>query len=80
MKATMLLHQKVVLNHRSGDRQTKFEFVVWEIPRSEHYPEGTKYRAWLSENGNTVFGFDYPNPKVLIFILVSMRWDMYIED
>lgn len=37
--------------------------VVWQIPKSKDYPDGLKYRAWLSENGKTVFGFDNHKPK-----------------
>lgn len=27
------------------------------------YPRGVKYRAWVSEGGNTRFGFDNHRPK-----------------
>jgi hypothetical protein len=63
LKATQILNQKMILNHRGGQRLSVFEFVVWAIPKSKEYPEGVKYRAWLSENGITVFGFDNHKPK-----------------
>ena len=32
---------------------------------SKDYPDGIKYRAWVSENGETLFGFDNHKPKGL---------------
>ena len=63
MKATEFFRQKIVLKHVDGDRLAIFEMVIWKIPVSSAYPEGLKYRAWLSEGGNTVFGFDNHKPK-----------------
>jgi len=40
-----------------------FEMVVFQIPTTKDYPHGVKYRAWLSELGVTVFGFDNHRPK-----------------
>jgi len=40
-----------------------FEVVIWSVPKSAQYPEGVKYRAWLAEDGVTVFGFDNHKPK-----------------
>jgi hypothetical protein len=37
--------------------------VIFKIPCSANYPEGIKYRAWLSEGGETIFGFDNHKPK-----------------
>lgn len=44
-------------------RLALFEMIVWKISKSIHYPDGIKYRAWLSENGETIFGFDNHRPK-----------------
>jgi len=63
MKAIEIFHQKQILNHRDGDRFGIFEIRVWKIPISKYYPSGVKYRAWLSEDGETVFGFDNHKPK-----------------
>ena len=63
MKATEILQQKMVLKHEDGSRLAIFEIVIWGIPTSRDYPEGVKYRAWLSENGKTHFGFDNHSPK-----------------
>ena len=63
MKATLILHQKMVLKHKDGVRYAIFEFVIWQIVKNKDYPEGLKYRAWLSEQQKTVFGFDNHRPK-----------------
>lgn len=63
MKATEILRQKMVLNHENGERLATLEIVVWRVPVSRDYPEGTKYRAWVSEGGRTLFGFDNHKPK-----------------
>jgi hypothetical protein len=63
MKAAEVFKQKMVLNHATQERIAIFEIVVWEVPKNKFYPEGLKYRAWLSENGQTIFGFDNHKPK-----------------
>ena len=63
MKATEILHQKMILKHGSGNRLAVFEFVVWQIPRSKDYPTGVKFRAFLSESGEALWGFDNHKPK-----------------
>ena len=51
------------MKHQDGISLGIFEFVVWSVPKTKDYPEGTKYRAWLSVEGQTVFGFDNHKPK-----------------
>ena len=63
MKAVEFFRQKLVLNHADGNRFAIFEIVIWKIPVSKDYPDGIKYRAWVSENGETLFGFDNHKPK-----------------
>ena len=63
MKAIEFFRQKLVLNHEDGNRFAIFEIVIWKIPVSKDYPDGIKYRAWVSENGETLFGFDNHKPK-----------------
>lgn len=63
MKADPLFHQKQILKHRTDDRLAILEIMIWKIPVSKNYPEGIKYRAWLSEDGKTIFGFDNHKPK-----------------
>lgn len=63
MKATELFRQKTVLKHQDGIRLAIFEVVIFKVPISHHYPDGIKYRAWFTEGGKTVFGFDNHKPK-----------------
>ena len=63
MKAVETFRQKLTLNHQNGKRMAIFEVVIWKIPLSKDYPEGIKYRAWVSENEDTLFGFDHHKPK-----------------
>lgn len=63
MKAAEIFHQKQVLKHRDGKRLAIFEIIIWKIPGSKNFPDGLKYRAWLSEEGNTLFGLDNHKPK-----------------
>lgn len=63
MAASQVFHRKATLEHESGKRLALFEMVVWQVPKSKDFPEGLKYRAWLSENGVTDFGFDNHKPK-----------------
>jgi hypothetical protein len=63
VKASEIFRQKIVLNHKDGERLAIYEIVIWKIPVTKDYPSGTKYRAWISENGKTLFGFDNHKPK-----------------
>lgn len=63
MKAENLLRQKQILKHKDGERFAIFEFVIWQVAKTKDYPNGIKYRAWLSENGETLLGFDNHKPK-----------------
>jgi len=53
----------VTLNHEDGKRRAIFEMIVYNLPRSKDYPVGIKYRAWFSEDGKALFGFDNHKPK-----------------
>lgn len=63
MAAERIFHQKITLNHQDGKRTAIFDMIVYKIPRTKDYPQGIKYRAWLAENGKTIFGFDNHKPK-----------------
>jgi hypothetical protein len=63
VKAIEIFRQKLVLRNRDSSRLAIFEFVIFQFPVSHNYPEGIKYRAWLSEGGKTIFGFDNHKPK-----------------
>ena len=63
VKAAEIFRQRLVLNHKDGERIAIFEIVVWKVPTTRDYPNGVKYRAWISEGGKTLFGFDNHKPK-----------------
>lgn len=63
MKATEIFHQKQVLKHHDEKRLAIFEMIVWQVAVSRDYPDGLKYRVWLSEEGHTLFGLDNHKPK-----------------
>ncbi len=63
MKAKRIFHQKMVLNHINGIRMSIFEIAIFDVGKSKEYSHGIKYRAWLSEQGKTLFGFDNHSPK-----------------
>lgn len=63
MIAKLLFRQKRFLTDSTGERFAIFDAVIWNVPRSASFPEGVKYRIWLSENGKTLVGFDNHRPK-----------------
>lgn len=63
MRAQEVFRQKRYLEHRDGDRIAIFEIVIWQVPSSNAYPTGVKYRIWLSAEGQTIFGIDNHKPK-----------------
>lgn len=63
VRAQEVLRQKRFLEHTDGKRIAIYEIVIWELPTSGAYPEGVKYRVWLSEEGKTLFGIDNHKPK-----------------
>jgi len=63
MNAVKIFHQKATLEHQDRNRRAIFEMVVWKVPTTRLYPQGIKYRAWFSENGEMIFGFDNHQPK-----------------
>ena len=63
VKAVEILRQKIVLNHEDGERIAIYEIALWQVPVTKDYPTGVKYRAWVSEDGKTLFGLDNHRPK-----------------
>jgi len=58
MQAKKLAHEKYVTEQ--GDI---IEVVIWEVPKSHHFPHGVKYRmAYIHENKRT-FGYDNERGK-----------------
>ncbi len=63
MKAVEFFREKLFLMHKDGKRVAILQIVFWEVPKNKNFPEGCKYRAWLSEEGRTIVGFDNHAPK-----------------
>jgi hypothetical protein len=51
MKATLLLHEKRVLENEKTGELAIAELKVWKIPSSVHYPSGRKYSLFLVAGG-----------------------------
>lgn len=65
MKAILRFHSKVTLIHSGSGDPAIAELKVWEVPRSDHYPEGLKYSMFLvrSGDGQIIVGLDNHRPK-----------------
>jgi len=63
VRAREIFRQKRYLEHQDGKRIAIFEIVIWQVPSSFEYPTGVKYRIWLSEDSQTIFGIDNHKPK-----------------
>lgn len=63
VKAEEIYRQKIILNHKDKKRLAIYEIVIWKVQANKDYPNGVKYRAWISENNKTLFGFDNHKPK-----------------
>ncbi len=53
----------LLLDHEDGVRIAIHEIFIWKIRVNKDYPDGIKYRAWVSKDGATLFGFDNHKPK-----------------
>lgn len=63
MKAEPLFHEKrLLLNRETGDVAVA-ELKVWRVPKSSHYPDGTKYSLYLVVGGEVLVGIDNHKPK-----------------
>jgi len=54
MKATLLFHEKRILEHERGGEIAIAELKVWRIPKSRHYPEGRKFSLFLVVSGRVM--------------------------
>jgi len=63
VRAQEIFRQKLYLVHQDGVRLAIYEVAIWKIPVSMEFPNGIKYRVWLSESGRTIFGIDNHRPK-----------------
>ena len=58
VSARLILHSKVVL--KSG---VIVEMKVWELDRTERYPDGCKYSLYGIYGGRVLVGYDNHHPK-----------------
>lgn len=63
MKATLLFHEKRILEHESNGELAVAELKIWRIPRSKHYPSGRKFSLFLVASGRILIGIDNHKPK-----------------
>jgi hypothetical protein len=65
MKATLRFSSKLTLLNGETSDVAIAELKVWDVPKSDHYPEGLKYRLFLvaKESGLVIVGFDNHKPK-----------------
>ncbi len=65
MGAQLLYHSKVTLLHRRSDAIAVAELKVWQVPKSDPFPEGVKYSLFLVDrvSGDVLIGFDNHKPK-----------------
>jgi len=63
MKATLLFHEKRILQNETTGELAIAELKVWRIPKSEHYPAGRKFSLFLVAGGKVLVGMDNHKPK-----------------
>ena len=61
MKAKLVLQEKRLVE--GGGRIGVAELKVWEVPRSDEYPTGRKFRLFFVVDGNVAVGLDNHKPK-----------------
>ena len=57
-RAVKVLHEKI----RTA-KGVVVEFKVWQVPKSEDYPEGVKYSFFATNSGKVLIGYDNHRPK-----------------
>ena len=57
-KAVKVLHEKI----RTAE-DVVVELKVWQVPKSDHYPEGVKYSFFATRSGHVLVGYDNHRPK-----------------
>ena len=58
MKARLVFHEKRLVWSASRRAAGVAELKVWEIPRSETYPDGRKFSLFLVAQGEVLVGID----------------------
>lgn len=63
MKATLLFHEKRILESEHAGELAIAELKVWRIPKSKDYPAGRKFSLFLVAGGKVLIGIDNHKPK-----------------
>lgn len=63
MSARLLFHEKRILVNKRTHEAAVAELKVWQVQRSEFYPQGRRYSLFLVVEGKTILGFDNHSPK-----------------
>jgi hypothetical protein len=57
-KAVKVLHEKVIT-----EEGAVVELKVWQVPKSDRYPDGVKYSFFAVHSGKILVGYDNHAPK-----------------
>lgn len=63
MNAALLFHEKRIVTKLNVNEIAIAEIKIWEVPRSDHYPEGIKFSLFLVSEGRILVGLDNHRPK-----------------
>jgi len=63
MKARLVFHEKRLVWSASLNSAAVVELKVWEVPRSDTYPDGRKFSLFLVAQGEVLVGIDNHTPK-----------------
>jgi hypothetical protein len=63
MKARLVFHEQRLVWTSSRNAAGVVELKVWDIPRSEKYPQGRRFSLFLVARGEVLVGIDNHNPK-----------------
>ena len=63
MKAKLVFHEKRLVWSPSLKSAGVVELKVWDVPRSEKYPDGRKFSLFLVAHAEVVVGIDNHKPK-----------------
>ena len=61
MKATLLFHEKRIVENVKTGELAVVELKIWQL--AIHYPEGRKFSLFLVASGTVLIGIDNHKPK-----------------
>jgi hypothetical protein len=62
---TIIYYSKILVSHEYLDSEVVVELKVWEVPKTEKYPDGVKYSLYCVEMETKIVlvGIDNHHPK-----------------